>query len=166
MQGGGSRRGKQKRRSATFLAVAATWQKYLSGSISRLGVENRTAAATVMMGTADPQPSMFSHINLRSMCPPIIRDAEDPPADRQGANPAALRAAACRDWPPVHSAGVAIPGLAGHHVGTSRSAGADGEPRLALVCGAGFRADAVGSRHVLAEPEAALYREWAARTVA
>ena len=109
-----------------------------------------------MLGTADPQPSMFSHINLEQYVP----------ADRQGANPAALRATACQDWPPVHSAGVAVSGLAGRHVGTSRGAGADGEPRLALVCGTRFRADAVGSRHVLAEPEAALYREWAARTVA
>ena len=98
-----------------------------------------------MMGTADPQPSMFYHINLEQYVTadhPMrkIRPLIDTARIRQLCEP--LYAETGRPSIPPEQLFLAL-----------------------LVCGAGFGSDAVGSLHVLTEPEAAVYGERAARTV-
>src|SRR5687768_16693722 len=105
-----------------------------------------------------------------AVCDRRSSDADDPTVDRLGADSTALRAALCRNQPAVDSARTTVPGppgrlSAGRHLGTGLSTGADRQPGPPLVCGAGFRSDAVGSLHLLAESEAAVYGKWAARTV-
>ena len=118
---------------------------------------------------SNPQPSMFSHINLdqfvtlghpmrkfrplidmdriRAFCEPLYSDAD----------------------PPSISTGEAVsgpPGWLSVLVNTERAliARVDWETGPLKVCGAGFGHGSVGSLHVHAEPDAADCRKRATRT--
>ena len=123
-----------------------------------------------MMGTSDPQSSMFSHINLEQFVTadhPMrkIRPLIDTARIRQLCAP--LYAETGRPSIPPEQLFLAL--LGGYLLGVTSERAlvreADREPGPPLVCGAGFGSDAVGPLDLLAEPEAALYGEGPARTL-
>ena len=98
-----------------------------------------------MMGTFDPQPSIFHHINIDRGSP----DAENPAVERHRPYPNALRVALFRGGPPLDSTRAAVSGppgrvSAGRHFVASLGARVDREPGPSVVRGVEFGHGSVG----------------------